>query len=161
MTPAESAEVRGRPASGDIDLTVTVRWARRRAVAASLLAASLLVACQGLARSDPVVDGWPIGHEVACTPEARCGELIAIATAALDLRDRVHPAVVRAALHADGKTFDAKGNQLLYSSSGRSYGVVRFELADGSVRAIGLGAAGADPTIRAFDHGLAPGGSGS
>ncbi len=140
-------------------MAMTGRRLHRRAVAASLLAGALLVACQGVARSDPVVDGWPIGPEVACTADVRCPELIAIATAALDLRDRGHPAVVRAALHADGKTFDADGNRLLYTSSGRSYGVVRFDLADGSVRAIGLGAAGPDPTIRAFDHGVAGGAS--
>jgi hypothetical protein len=138
---------------------LSVRRPNRRSLTASLLVAALLVACQGVGRSDPVVDGWPIGPEVSCTAEARCAELIAIAVAALDLRDRGHAAVVRAVLHADGKTFDPKGNQLLYTSSGRSYGVVRFELADGSVRAIGLGGAGGDPTIRAFDHGIAPAGS--
>ena len=82
-------------------------------------------------------------------------DFLALARAALDARDRDHPAVVTATLHAEGTTFDSNGNRVLYTSSGTTYGVVRFELADGSVKAIGIGAAGPDSTVRAFDYGVA------
>jgi len=82
-------------------------------------------------------------------------DFLATARAGLDLRDPGHPAVVNATLHAEGKTFDSNGNRVLFTGSGALYGVVRFELADGSVQAIGIGAAGPDPTVRAFNYGVA------
>jgi hypothetical protein len=118
-----------------------------------MLAAVLVATCQLFVRSDPVVNGWPIGSDVPCSAEARCLVLLATATAGLDLRDPGHPPVVASTLHREGATFDANGNRLLYTSSGALYVVVRFELADGSVMAIGVGAAGPDPTVRAFDYG--------
>lgn len=118
-----------------------------------MLAAVLVTACQLFVRGDPVVNGWPIGPEVPCSAEARCLVFLATATAGLDVRDPGHPAVVTSTLHTEGATFDANGNRLLYTSSGALYVVVRFELADGSVKAIGVGAAGPDPTVRAFNYG--------
>jgi hypothetical protein len=122
-----------------------------------MLTAVIVTACQLFVHGDPVVDGWPIGREVACSEEARCMDFLATARAELDLRDPGHPAVVTSTLHKEGVTVDADGNQAIYARSGALYVVVRFELADGSVKAIGIGAAGPDPTVRAFDHGVADG----
>ena len=80
-------------------------------------------------------------------------DFLALARAGLDARDPGHPAVVTSTLHVEGATVDANGNRIIYGRSGALYAVVRFELADGSIRAIGVGAAGPDPTVRAFDYG--------
>lgn len=116
-----------------------------------MVAAVLLIACQ--VGGDPVVNGWPIGREVPCSADARCTDFLATARAGLDLRDPGHPAVVRSTLHTEGATVDANGNRAIYARSGAIYVVVRFELADGSVKAIGVGAAGPDPTVMAFNYG--------
>ena len=120
-----------------------------------MFAAVLVTTCQLFVRSDPVVDGWSIGHEVPCSEEARCVAFLATARAGLDARDPGHPAVVTATLHVDGATFDANGDRVIHASSGALYVVVRFELADGSTKGIGVGTAGPDPTVRAFNYGPA------
>lgn len=117
-----------------------------------MLAAVLVIACQSVG-SDPVVDGWPIGPEVPCSAEARCMDFLTTARAGLDVRDPGHPAAIKSTLHSEGETVDANGNRVLHKGSGALYVVVRFELADGSVKAIGVGAAGPDPTVRAFNYG--------
>jgi hypothetical protein len=118
-----------------------------------MLAAVLVAACQLFVHSDPVVDGWPIGREIPCSEESRCMDFLATARAGLDVRDPGHLAVVTTTLHTEGATVDANGNRAIYARSGALYAVVRFELADGGIKAIGIGAAGPDPTVRAFDYG--------
>ncbi len=124
-----------------------------RLLIGGVLAAILLSACQFFVHGDPVVDSWPIGREIPCNEEARCMVFLATARAGLDARDPGHPAVVASTLHTEGATVDANGNRVVYARSGALYAVVRFELADGSAKAIGVGAAGPDPTLMAFDYG--------
>ena len=118
-----------------------------------MLAVVLVTACQFFVHGDTVVDGWPIGREVPCSDEARCLDFLATARAGLDARDPDHPALVTSTLHTEGAAVDANGNRAIYARSGALYVVVRFELVDGSIKAIGVGAAGPDPTVRAFDYG--------
>lgn len=80
-------------------------------------------------------------------------DFLATAKAGLDARDPGHPAVVASTLHAEGATVDANGSRVIYARSGALYAFVRFELVDGTIKAIGIGAAGPDPTVRAFDYG--------
>jgi len=109
----------------------------------------LLLAC-GAVR-DPIVDGWPIREPMACVPEERCVELLDLAARQLDRRDQDHAAVVEAAMHYEGQIRDDDGNRL-NTHTGRVY-VARFELADGSVRAIGVGFPGVSDTPIAYDYG--------
>ncbi len=48
---------------------------------------------------------------------------------------------------------DANGNQVLTNRSGSCCSVARFELADGSVKAIGVGYPGISKTPVAVDYG--------
>lgn len=57
------------------------------------------------------------------------------------------------ALHNEGVTRDADGNTILHTRSGQCCRVVRFELADGSVRAIGVGFPGISDIPIAVDYG--------
>ena len=103
--------------------------------------------------ADPVVDGWPIGPELSCDGYPKCPEMLAVARDGLDRRDPDHAAVVRVTLHAEGTITDADGNHILMTRSGPCCNVARFELADATVNAIGVGSVGVDPVIRAFDVG--------
>lgn len=124
----------------------------KRRFAMIVLVALTLVGCSTNV-GDPVVDGWPIGRELSCDADARCPELLATANDALDQRDLGHAAVVKVTLHAEGTIMDANGSRILQTRSGGCCAVALFELADASVKAIGVGAVGVDPTIRAFDYG--------
>jgi hypothetical protein len=119
-----------------------------------LVAAVVVSACR-FGGGDPVIDRWPIGREVPCAAEPECVVFVEAARASLDVRDPGHPAVVNVTLHEEGAMVDAHGNRLLTAGSGAIHVVVRFELADGTVKAIGVGAAGPDPAVRAFDYGPA------
>ncbi len=48
---------------------------------------------------------------------------------------------------------DADGNVILWTRSGACCSVARFELADGGVKAIGVGFPGVSTTPMAFDYG--------
>ena len=100
-----------------------------------------------------MIDGWPIGSESSCIASERCPELLATARTGLDDRDPGHAAVVKVELHTEGVTVDADGNVILTTRSGGCCSVARFELADGSVKAIGVGFPGVSTTPMAFDYG--------
>ncbi len=91
-----------------------------------------------------VVDGWPIGPLVECRPDDRCPELLAAAVAGLARRDPGNAAIVRATLHREA---------VLSTRSGACCTVARFELADGTVRAIGVGYRGISRELTVIDRG--------
>lgn len=103
--------------------------------------------------ADPVVDGWAIGPVWSCSVDVPCDRLVDVATAGLDQFDRGHPAIVRVTIHADGQLVDALGRQVLMPRSGGAPWVARFELADGSVRAVGLGSPGVSRELVALQFG--------
>ena len=91
-----------------------------------------------------VVDGWPIGHVAECRPDDRCPEPLATAVAGLARRDPGHAAIVRTTLHQEA---------VLSTRSGACCTVARFELADGTVRAIGVGYLGISRDLKVIDRG--------
>ena len=95
-----------------------------------------------------VVDGWPIGNEVNCSLEQRCDELLTAARTGLASRNPGHAEVVKQTLHEEG----THGNVLTTRSGGCCW-VARFRLADGSVRAIGVGYPGISTEPATVDYG--------
>jgi hypothetical protein len=102
---------------------------------------------------DPVIDGWPVGAALPCTPEQKCQELLAAASAGLDRRNPGHADVVEGTLHAEGRTVNASGETILITRSGSCCSVALFTLTDGTVRAIGVGYPGISTTPMAIDFG--------
>jgi hypothetical protein len=116
--------------------------------------ALIAIAAAACARAgDPVVDGWPIGPQRDCERHDDCHALLVLATAALDRRDPGHAAIVNVTLHNEGAIVDASGNTILMTRSGACCSVARFELADGTVRAIGVGYPGVSKEPIALDYG--------
>jgi hypothetical protein len=125
-------------------------------VAACLIVLALAVLSCGLLRDepDPVVDGWPVGDPVACETLPACGELTRVAALGFDQRDPGHSPIARATLHHEGTTVDpATGDKVLHMRSGSCCWVMRFELVDGTVRAIGVGYPGVSREAIAVDFG--------
>jgi hypothetical protein len=136
----------------------------KRRIGLALAVASIFAACSSPVSDpvvadgsafggDPVVDTWPVGPEVACTPDRHCPALLVTARIGFDHRDPGHPAVVRVVLHEEGTTVNNKGERILVTRSGSCCVVARFELADGSVAAIGVGYPGVSKIPMAFDEG--------
>jgi hypothetical protein len=104
----------------------------------------LLAGCGGprsTARDGSVIDGWLVGPMTTCqdrvvtadnveVARGRCVDLVAAAAKALDDRDPGHPAVVAMQLHERRWQPNTAG--------GLQY-VAVYTLADGSIRAIGVG----------------------
>ena len=88
-----------------------------------------------------VVNGWSIGTEWTCTPKTGCAELIQAATEELAARDPGHLPIARATVHGEGLYPNRDGDlgRIIRSGGGGFLGVVLFEMADGSYRAIGVG----------------------
>lgn len=113
-----------------------------------------VVAC-GLLRepADPVIDGWPVGPEVSCF-DVDCDLLLGLARDHLDRRDPGHAVVVRTTLHREGAPVNpATGEQILRTRSGGSPSIAVFELADGTVTAIGVGYPGISREPMVFEWG--------
>lgn len=107
----------------------------------------------GLARGDPVVDTWPAGAAWACAEDAatRCQALIAAGLRGLDDRDRGHPPVASATLHAEGADYDRQtGAMILMQRSGGCCQVLVVRFADGSQAAIGVAFPGVSRTAIAI-----------
>jgi hypothetical protein len=113
----------------------------RLQLAACIALLALGVLACGLLREPaaPVIDGWLVGPEVSFL-DAEREVLLGLASDHLDRRDPAHPAVVRATLHSEGDLFDpATGQRILRTYSGGAPRIAVFELADGTVTAIGVG----------------------
>jgi hypothetical protein len=136
----------------------TGRSRRARRVLALGAAGLLLAGCAGFG-ANAVINGWPIGDEETCpspnlplgaqAPEhwdcqAALSQWLTTATDAFNERSPAHAAYVRVTLHREGALRDAAGNQVLMTRSGGCCHVVVFELADGSVHALGIGHVGID-----------------
>jgi hypothetical protein len=115
------------------------RW--QLAACLALLALGV-IAC-GILRepADPVIDGWPVGSEISCA-DVDCELLLGLGRDHLDRRDPGHAVVVRATLHREGTLVEidpASGGQILRTRSGGAPSIAVFELADGTLTAIGVG----------------------
>jgi len=133
----------------DPDPPVQAQQVHKRSVMTAIVMAFTLLAGCG---SDPMVDGWPIGPQTNDCGEDPCSRLVDAATAGFDRLHPGHAVIVRASLHEEGRVVDASGAQVLVMRSGIAW-VVRFELADGSVRAIGVGYPGVSRVPQAFADG--------
>jgi hypothetical protein len=107
----------------------------------SLAILALSVVACGLLREPaaPIIDGWSVGPEVSFF-DAERELLLGLAADHLDRRDPGHAVVVRATLHTDGSLIDpAPGHRILSTRSGGAPRIAVFELADGTVTAVGVG----------------------
>ncbi len=128
-----------------------MRRGRRRLLALITTFAVTVAAC-AKSSPDPVVDGWPIGAPADCamTP---CGAWLAVAQARLDVRDPGHAEVVKATLHNEGTLVAPEGGLQIFTRSGGCCDVAMFELANGTVKALGVGTIGVSTTVSAVDFG--------
>lgn len=139
----------------------TSRRALTRPIAVVLGAFAILLAgCGGdpgdTAVNSGVVDGWLVGPPTVCqdavvytdnnveVARGRCADLVAAAATALHHRDPGHPTVVAMQLHRRLWPPNTAG--------GLQY-VAVFSLADGAVRAIGVGWPGVATTPYTIDYG--------
>jgi hypothetical protein len=118
--------------------------------------AVLVAACAGNPAGGGVVDGWLVGPPTVCqdrviytdnnaeVARGRCVDLLAAAAQALDHRDPGHPTVLAMQLHERRHPPNTAG--------GLAY-VAVYSLADGSVRAIGVGWPGVATTPFTIDYG--------
>lgn len=122
------APARHRPAS--------VATAGHLALAALL--AIVLGGCGPVrATAPPIVDGWRVGPVLECAPDDRCPELVGAVRAGIGAGE---PAVESIVLHREGVRIDpATGGTVLNTRSGGPIHVAVVTLADGTVRAIGVG----------------------
>jgi hypothetical protein len=118
------------------------------------VAAAALAGCASPV-SGGTIDGWLVGPETTCTDwsvtadgvvvdRASCAELLAAADRAFDVREPGHAPVVSTELH--------ERRWPPGSCCGLRY-VQVFRLADGSVRAIGVGWPGVSTTPYTIDFG--------
>jgi hypothetical protein len=124
-----------------------------RRIRVGLVITAIAASACGPFAGDPVVDGWPIGSETNCSIEDRCPELLTTAQVGFDRRSPGHPAVVAVTLHLEGRLAGSDSGEVLYTRSGSCCWVARFELADGTVRAIGVGYPGVSETAVVVDVG--------
>jgi hypothetical protein len=94
-----------------------------------VLVALVLVGCAANA-SGGVIDGWPVGPRADCS-KLDCGAYIRAANGALQRRDPDRPSVVDVTLYAEGDSAPLRTTPCC--------SVAVFTLANGSVKAIGVG----------------------
>lgn len=101
-----------------------------------------------------VADGWKIGDPVDSRDNPECDEFVPAAIAGFDRRDPGHLPIISVALHQNG----VPGSKVLNICSGGCPVVAVFQLADGSVRAIGVGTPGiaTEPMVFNWGDGRAP-----
>jgi hypothetical protein len=103
----------------------------------------LIAAC-----SPTFIDGWSVGRPAPCGGDVKCDELQDVATAGLDAKYPGHASIQSARIHDEGP--QRNGQTLV--RIGASIHVAVFNLADGSVHAIGVGYFGISRTARTFEH---------
>jgi hypothetical protein len=111
------------------------------------VAAGLLLAGCSSSGNAGTIDGWPVGPVQAFPMNVPrdWSQWLSTATAAFDERFPGHAAYVAVTLHDEGEIRDAMGNPVLVTRSGGDCcRVVVFELADGSVHALGIGHLGVE-----------------
>jgi hypothetical protein len=122
-------------------------------VLTGLLASLALAACT-LGGVSGQVDGWSIGEQLACAAiDARCQQMIAVATKRLADRDAGHPPVAQVSVHAEGMYPNDDGSMGTVIRSGGPPTIVVFVLVDGSRRAIGVKYVLNADVPTAYDHG--------
>jgi hypothetical protein len=127
-----------------------------------LLTLAIAVAACDLPEPVALVDGWPVGAVYGCS-EPRCEPYIRVAVDGLDGRDAGHAPIIGATLHELGLMVGTDGRPVSLAYSGGQPSVVLFQLADGSVRAIGVKYHGVSRQASAvdwgpgLDHGPPPG----
>lgn len=109
----------------------------------------MLVAACGSAPLPAMADGWEIGDRVDCRDNPECDEFVPAAIAGFDRRDPGHLPIISVALHQRGEP----GSMILNICSGGCPVVAVFRLADGSVRAIGVGTPGIATEPIIFEYG--------
>ena len=114
-----------------------------------VLIVGLFVAACSSTPLPAIADGWEIGDRVDCSSNPECDEFVPAAIAGFDRRDPGHLPIVSVALHHRGKP----GSMVLNVCSGGCPVVAVFRLADGSVRAIGVGTPGIETVPVIFDYG--------
>lgn len=83
--------------------------------------------------ANKTISGFPLARRVDCADP--CASYLSLARAALDKASPAHAVVVEESLYAEGNGVVRSG----------SYTVAVFELADGSVVAVGISCAGVNP----------------
>jgi hypothetical protein len=112
---------------------------RIRAIAGVAMFAAGLVGCATV-QPGTLVDGWSVGEQKTCAVgDERCVALLPEASRGLDRREPGHAAIIAASLHEEGGYPGKDGQVILSIRSGGCCDVALFQLADGSVRAIGVG----------------------
>jgi hypothetical protein len=140
-----------RPGPGGANLDTVHRVGRSLVrLAGVALLAGLLGGCAP-AITPLVADGWEIGDPVDCTSNPECDAFVSAATIGLDRRDPQHARIASVHLHLQGKP----GSPVLQVCSGGCSVVAVLRLADGSIRAIGVGTPGIMTEPIVFDYGPA------
>lgn len=119
------------------------------AAVGGVLAVLLVVANAGPAKGDPVIDQWPVGRAMACGTDTKCLDLVPAARVGLDQRNPGHAPITSVTIHEEGVGADG----IMTKRSGGCCAVAVFQLADGSVRAIGVGYIGVSTAPGTVDYG--------
>lgn len=83
--------------------------------------------------ANTTISGFPLANQVDCADQ--CASHLALARAALDKSSPAHAEVAKEFVYAEGNGIKRSG----------SYTVIVFELANGSVVAVGISCAGVNP----------------
>lgn len=83
--------------------------------------------------ANTTINGFPLARQVDCADQ--CASHLALARTALDNSSPAHAQIVKEFIYAEGNGIERSG----------SYKVTVFELADGSVVAVGISCAGVNP----------------
>ena len=121
-----------------------------RALVATI--AFLILGCGPMGPSI-VVDGWPVGEPFQCRIDGECEFYVPLATTALDHRDPGHAPIVNVTMNLQSAYLQEDGDFRHPMCSGGCFIIVLFQLADGSVKAIGAGTIGVSREVTTRDYG--------
>ena len=120
---------------------------------ASFAAIALVVLGCGAMGPSMVVDGWPVGEPFQCRIDGECEFYVPVATTALDDRDPGHAPIVNVTMNLQSAYRQEDGDFRQPICSGGCFVIVLFQLADGSVKAIGAGTIGISREVTTRDYG--------